>query len=208
VLAEEAHDSAVICLFPMQVVAPMGLYAIASAVEHFVFQTRVAAISPDTLLVSFTRRLQCDINISRISSDGWTAPSTFHSPRYPTPLHKMSQADQDQALQSIGNVSTLLRKAIGAALPVAPEQYLTISIPGTVVDLTPIENGGTYVYDTARYVTTPTQVIQAEGKLVDGMMPLSNIMVCSIVDKSQLALTMSSRSGIQEKVSLEAIPKL
>jgi hypothetical protein len=32
--------------------------------------------------------------------------------------------------------------------------------------------------------------------------------VCSIVDKSQLALTMSSRSGIQEKVSLEAIPKL
>jgi hypothetical protein len=70
VLAGEAHDSAVICLFPMQAIAPMELYAIASAVEHFVSQTRVAAISPDTLLVSFIRRLQCDINISRISLDG------------------------------------------------------------------------------------------------------------------------------------------
>jgi hypothetical protein len=120
----------------------------------------------------------------------------------------MSQADQDQALQSIGNVSTLLRKAIGAALPVAPEQYLTISIPGTVIDLTPIENGGTYVYDTARYVTAPTQIIQAEGKLVDGMMPLSNIMVSFIIVEVQLTLTVASRLEIQERVSHEAIPKL
>ncbi|KAK6000889.1 hypothetical protein QM012_002972 [Aureobasidium pullulans] len=89
----------------------------------------------------------------------------------------MSQTDQEKAVQSIGNVSILLRKAIGAALPAAPEQYLTISIPGTVIDLTAIENGGTCVYDTSRYVTAPTQVRQAEGKLIDGMMPLSNIMI-------------------------------
>jgi hypothetical protein len=101
----------------------------------------------------------------------------------------MSQADQDKAIQSIGNVSTLLRKAIGAALPVAPEQYLTITIPGTVIDLTPIEKGGTYVYDTSRYVTAPTQVGQAEGKLVDGMMPLSNIMVSLDFEHSQASLT-------------------
>lgn len=89
----------------------------------------------------------------------------------------MSDDDQKQAIASIGNVSTMLRRAIGAALPVAPEQYLTIAIPGTVIDLTPIEEGGTYAYDVLKYVQAPTQVRQAEAKLVDGMMPLSNIMV-------------------------------
>jgi hypothetical protein len=120
----------------------------------------------------------------------------------------MSQSDQNSALQAIGNVSTLLRKAIGGALPVAPEQYLTITIPGTVIDLTAIENGGTYVYDTARYVTAPTQVQQAEGKLVDGMMPLANIMVRYIVEIFQLVLTIMYRLEIQARVFLEAMLKL
>ncbi len=48
----------------------------------------------------------------------------------------MSQAQQDAAITSIANVSRLLRQAIGAAIPVAPDQYLTISIPGTVIDTT------------------------------------------------------------------------
>lgn len=117
----------------------------------------------------------------------------------------MSQSDQDSALQAIGNVSTLLRKAIGGALLVAPEQYLTITIPGTVIDLTAIENRGTYVYDTARYVTTPTQVQQAEGKLVDGMMQLANIMVRYIVEMFQLVLTIMYRLEIQARVFLEAM---
>ena len=63
----------------------------------------------------------------------------------------------------------LVRNAVVDALPVAPEQYLTLSIPGTVVDTQDISNGGTFVYDTSNIAFTPTQVRQAESKLVDNM---------------------------------------
>lgn len=106
----------------------------------------------------------------------------------------MSTVDQDKAVASIGNVSTMLRKAIGASLPVAPEQYLTIAIPGTVIDLTPIEEGGTYTYDVSKYVIAPTQVRQAEAKLVDGMMPLSNIMVSDSLSYSFIHVLGCSKS--------------
>lgn len=89
----------------------------------------------------------------------------------------MSAEDQSKAVASIGIVSQTLREAIAASFPVAPEQYLTIGIPGTVIDLTPVEQGGTYVYDESKYVIPPSQVRQAEAKLVDGMMPLSKVMV-------------------------------
>lgn len=92
----------------------------------------------------------------------------------------MSSDQQNAAIQSIANVSRLLRQAIGAAIPVAPEQYLTISIPGTVIDTTDIDDGGTYVYDASKGVIAPIQVQQAEAKLVDGIMPLANVMVCSV----------------------------
>jgi hypothetical protein len=65
-------------------------------------------------------------------------------------------------------------------MPIAPEQYMTISIPGTVVDTDDIGNGGTYVYDTVGNPFPPTQVQQAESRLVDGMMPLANVMVSGI----------------------------
>jgi hypothetical protein len=88
----------------------------------------------------------------------------------------MSTDQQQQAIQSIGNVSTLLRQAIGAAIPVSPDQYLTISIPGTVIDTTEVSTGGSFVYDASKFITAPLVVQQAEAKLVDGMMPLANIM--------------------------------
>ena len=89
----------------------------------------------------------------------------------------MSQAQQDAAVQSINTVSKLLRNAIGASIPAAPEQYLTIAIPGTVIDTQDITEGGTYVYDASKYVVPPMAVQQAEAKLVDGMIPLANVMV-------------------------------
>ncbi|KAH8678320.1 hypothetical protein BX600DRAFT_532153 [Xylariales sp. PMI_506] len=84
---------------------------------------------------------------------------------------------QSESLKSIANVSTLLRKAIASALPVAPEQYLTIAIPGTVVDLTDVDKGGSYVYNVEKHAFPPTAVRVSEAQLVDGMMPLSNIMI-------------------------------
>lgn len=84
---------------------------------------------------------------------------------------------QKDAITSIASVGTLLRNAIAASLPVAPEQYLTIAIPGTVIDLADYETGGSFVYDVNQHATTPTTVRQSEARLVDGMMPISTIMV-------------------------------
>ncbi|KAK3632228.1 hypothetical protein LTR56_016469 [Elasticomyces elasticus] len=91
------------------------------------------------------------------------------------------QAAQDQqrqaALKETGAVSDLVRRALVAALPVAPEQYLTLSLPGTIVNIDDIAEGGSYVYNAATIPFTPTAVRQAEAKLVDGMMPLASIMI-------------------------------
>lgn len=91
------------------------------------------------------------------------------------------QATQDAqrqlALQETAAVSELVRRALLDSLPVAPEQYLTLSLPGTIVDIDDIAQGGTYVYDATTNPFTPTAVRQAEAKLVDGMMPLASIMV-------------------------------
>ncbi|KAG4291462.1 hypothetical protein FPRO06_03347 [Fusarium proliferatum] len=83
----------------------------------------------------------------------------------------------DEAMSSISSVSTLLRQAIEAAMPVAPEQYMTIAVPGTVIDLEDYENGGEFVYDLSKHALPPTSVRQAEGRLVDSMMPIANIMI-------------------------------
>jgi hypothetical protein len=92
-----------------------------------------------------------------------------------------TQATQDAqrqlALQETAAVAELVRRAVIGSLPVAPEQYLTLSLPGTIVDIDDIANGGTYVYDATTNPFTPTAVRQAEAKLVDGMMPLGSIMV-------------------------------
>ncbi|KAI0397923.1 hypothetical protein F5Y17DRAFT_454509 [Xylariaceae sp. FL0594] len=84
---------------------------------------------------------------------------------------------QAKAIVQIGNVSKLLREAISASLPVAPEQYLTIAIPGTTIDVREIRDGGTFVYDAEKSAFAPMQVLQAESKLVDHMIPLANVMI-------------------------------
>lgn len=84
---------------------------------------------------------------------------------------------QKDAITSIASVSTLLRKAIAASLPVAPAQYLTVAIPGTVIDLADYDKGGSFVYDVAKHALPPTTVRQSEALLVDGMMPVAAIMV-------------------------------
>lgn len=90
------------------------------------------------------------------------------------------QTLQKDAIASIASVSTLLRNAIAASLPVAPEQYLTVAIPGTVIDLVDYDKGGSLVYDVSKHATPPTTVRQSEAKLVDGMMPIATIMVSLI----------------------------
>jgi len=61
--------------------------------------------------------------------------------------------------------------------PVAPEQYLCISVPGTTIDITDIDDGGTFVYGADNAAFVPPQVRQAEAHLVDNMVPLANVMV-------------------------------
>ena len=84
---------------------------------------------------------------------------------------------QKDAVAAIASVSTLLRKAIAASLPVAPEQYMTVAIPGTVIDLADYDKGGSFVYDVAKHAMPPATVRQSEASLVDGMMPIASIMV-------------------------------
>lgn len=86
-------------------------------------------------------------------------------------------AQRQKALQETAAVSELVRRALVDSLPLAPEQYLTLALPGIVVDIDDIANGGTYVYDAVTNPFTPTAVRQAEAKLVDGMMPLASIMI-------------------------------
>ncbi|KAF9773229.1 hypothetical protein IL306_009002 [Fusarium sp. DS 682] len=81
------------------------------------------------------------------------------------------------ALTSITSVSTRLRDAIAAALPIAPEQYLTVTIPGTVIDLTDSDKGGPFLYDDSKHSFPPTIVRQSEARLVDGMMPIAEITI-------------------------------
>ncbi|KAI0534790.1 hypothetical protein GGR58DRAFT_504965 [Xylaria digitata] len=88
-----------------------------------------------------------------------------------------ARALQGDAIAQIANASALLRKAISAAIPVGPEQYMTISVPGTVIDTRDLTEGGAFFYGAEYSAFPPLQVHQAEARLVDGLMPLSNIMV-------------------------------
>lgn len=54
---------------------------------------------------------------------------------------------------------------------------MTIAIPGTVIDTRDLSEGGTFIYGAEYSAFPPLQVRQAEARLVDGLMPLSNIMV-------------------------------
>jgi len=94
------------------------------------------------------------------------------------PEAEKDQAKQQQkAFEETSKASLLVRNALLASLPVSPEQYLTVSVPGTLIDTTDIEDGGSYVYNATKHPFTPTAVRQAEAKLVDGMIPLASVMV-------------------------------
>ncbi|KAF5683566.1 hypothetical protein FDENT_7178 [Fusarium denticulatum] len=82
-----------------------------------------------------------------------------------------------ETLTSIASVSARVRDAISASLPISQEQYLTIAIPGTVIDLTDSDHGGSFVYDESKHRLPPANVRQAEASLVDRMMPIAKLAV-------------------------------
>ncbi|KAF5618101.1 uncharacterized protein FTJAE_12407 [Fusarium tjaetaba] len=78
-----------------------------------------------------------------------------------------------EALASISSVSARVRDAISASLPIGPEQYLTITAPGTVIDLANSDRDDSFVYDESKHNFPPANVRQAEASLVDRMMPIA-----------------------------------
>ncbi|GAQ05379.1 hypothetical protein ALT_2700 [Aspergillus lentulus] len=84
-----------------------------------------------------------------------------------------------KAIIQIENACKLLRNAISAAIPVAPEQYMTITVPGTIIDVRDLEDGGTFVYGAQYSAFPPNAVRQAEARLVDDMVALAKMMVGS-----------------------------
>lgn len=94
----------------------------------------------------------------------------------PSDAERFEKAQQEKAIAQIANVSRLLRNAIESALPVAPEQYMTVAIPGEVIDIRPADDGGTLIFGKEEPFT-PTEVRQAEARLVDKMLPLANVMI-------------------------------
>ncbi|KAF5252805.1 hypothetical protein FANTH_2129 [Fusarium anthophilum] len=90
-----------------------------------------------------------------------------------TNLDKLSA----ETLASIASVSAKVRDAISASLSIGQEQYLTITVPATVIDLTNPDHGGSLVYDESRHSFPPANVRQAEASLVDRMMPIAKLAV-------------------------------
>ncbi|KAF5987559.1 hypothetical protein FBULB1_1948 [Fusarium bulbicola] len=90
-----------------------------------------------------------------------------------TNLDKLSA----ETLASIASVSAKVRDAISASLSIGQEQYLTITVPATVIDLTNPDQGGLFVYDEFRHSFPPANVRQAEASLVDRMMPIAKLAV-------------------------------
>ena len=43
-------------------------------------------------------------------------------------------SDRDQSLELLAKINTQLREAVLACFPCAYEQYITIQIPGTIID--------------------------------------------------------------------------
>ncbi|KAF5582969.1 hypothetical protein FPANT_8304 [Fusarium pseudoanthophilum] len=82
-----------------------------------------------------------------------------------------------ETFSSIASVSARVRDAISASLPIGQEQYLTITVPGTEINLTESNHGGSFVYDETKHGLPPANVRQAEASLVDRMMPIAKCAV-------------------------------
>ncbi|KAK3365596.1 hypothetical protein B0T24DRAFT_710717 [Lasiosphaeria ovina] len=70
-------------------------------------------------------------------------------------------------LSAMKHASETVRGAIAAAIPVANNQVLTVSLPGTIIDWKE------YYYNVSRHIKPPLDVQVKEARLVDGMIPLS-----------------------------------
>ncbi|KXH50060.1 hypothetical protein CSIM01_07318 [Colletotrichum simmondsii] len=82
----------------------------------------------------------------------------------------MGDAQEAQAagvLKSMKLASETVRSAIATAIPVASNQVLTVSLPGTVIDWKE------YYYNADKYIKPPLDIQVKEARLVDGMIPLS-----------------------------------
>ncbi|UPK92186.1 hypothetical protein LCI18_003121 [Fusarium solani-melongenae] len=86
--------------------------------------------------------------------------------------------DKEQLAESMAAqaaaVSKSIREALQASLPVAPEQLMTVQVPGTTINSAP--NGG-YWWNENENAETPHRIKVNEARLVDGMIPLSKIMM-------------------------------
>ncbi|KAH8144641.1 uncharacterized protein LAJ45_11350 [Morchella importuna] len=74
----------------------------------------------------------------------------------------------------LGKLALQIRKAIVASLPTARDQFLTISMPGRIIDTTP---GGEFVPQTTYSASGDNKRKVNEAKLVDSMVPLSTVML-------------------------------
>ncbi|KAF5716168.1 hypothetical protein FMUND_6511 [Fusarium mundagurra] len=70
-------------------------------------------------------------------------------------------------LAAMTNASETVRGAIASSIPVASNQVLTVSLPGTVIDWKD------YYYNVSKHIKPPLDVQIKEARLVDGMIPLS-----------------------------------
>ncbi|KAF2745726.1 hypothetical protein M011DRAFT_504598 [Sporormia fimetaria CBS 119925] len=70
------------------------------------------------------------------------------------------------ALSSMKLASETVRSAIASAIPVASNQILTVSVPGTIIDYSE------FVWKSEETIRPPLAVRVAEARLVDGMIPL------------------------------------
>ncbi|KAG5744874.1 hypothetical protein H9Q70_012433 [Fusarium xylarioides] len=84
-----------------------------------------------------------------------------------------------ETLISIASVSARVRDAMSAALPIGSEQFLTITVPGSVIDLTESDHKGSFLYDESKHGLPPANVRQAEASLINGMMPIAKLAVGS-----------------------------
>ncbi|OTA07299.1 hypothetical protein A9Z42_0081940 [Trichoderma parareesei] len=80
-------------------------------------------------------------------------------------------SDQEQqakaVLKSMKHASETVRGAIASAIPVANNQVLTVSLPGTIIDWKD------YYYNSSKLIKPPLDIQVKEARLVDGMIPLS-----------------------------------
>jgi hypothetical protein len=70
----------------------------------------------------------------------------------------MSKEQAAEAVETLGYISKKLREAISATLPCAQEQYLTISIPGLVIDTRDDGKGEWVTFSSSYYLIVGVEI--------------------------------------------------